>query len=224
MLQVHKKYQIFISSSMKDLREERKAIISDMLSAGHIPYGMEAFSPGNERELEVIKRGIKQSDIYIVLVGFRYGSVVEEGGPSFTQLEYRIARDLGKPILAFLLKTSEFEDRRNALKADHPDMKHQNQIIDFREEVKAIDKEKKKHRIVGYFSQEVGGLGDLKITVRDGIQKLISNKKFKAKGWIRGDEYESTRLPEEIDNNIFIRDVVKRLCEFKTLSSSTLRL
>lgn len=38
-----KKYQIFISSTYQDLKEERQAAVEAILKAGHIPAGMELF-------------------------------------------------------------------------------------------------------------------------------------------------------------------------------------
>ena len=39
-----RKYQIFISSSYLDLKDQRKALIGQILREGHIPSGMEICS------------------------------------------------------------------------------------------------------------------------------------------------------------------------------------
>jgi len=39
-----KKYQIFVSSTYEDLKDERQAAVEAILLAGHIPAGMELFS------------------------------------------------------------------------------------------------------------------------------------------------------------------------------------
>lgn len=45
---MEKRYQVFISSTFEDLKEERKAIIETLLNAKYIPAGMEMFLASNE--------------------------------------------------------------------------------------------------------------------------------------------------------------------------------
>jgi len=66
-----KKYQVFVSSTFLDLKAERQAAVEAILLAGHIPAGMELFSAGDESQLEVIKKWIEASDIYMVILGGR---------------------------------------------------------------------------------------------------------------------------------------------------------
>lgn len=70
-----KKFQIFVSSTYTDLKEERQAAVEAILSAGHIPAGMELFSAGDESQMTVIKRWIDESDIYLLILGGRYGKL-----------------------------------------------------------------------------------------------------------------------------------------------------
>jgi hypothetical protein len=72
---VKKRLQVFVSSTYTDLIEERQAAVEAVLTAGHIPAGMELFSAGHESQLEVIKQWIDESDIYLLILGGRYGSV-----------------------------------------------------------------------------------------------------------------------------------------------------
>ena len=41
-----KKLQVFVSSTYADLKEERQAAVEAIVSAGHIPAGMELFAAG----------------------------------------------------------------------------------------------------------------------------------------------------------------------------------
>ncbi len=66
---MNRKFQVFISSTFTDLIEERQAAVSAILTAGHIPAGMELFKPGDRSQLEIIKRWIDESDIYILILG-----------------------------------------------------------------------------------------------------------------------------------------------------------
>ena len=49
------KYQIFVSSTYEDLKEERDLVMKAILEMGHIPVGMEMFSAGDEQQWELIK-------------------------------------------------------------------------------------------------------------------------------------------------------------------------
>ncbi|HDZ8843871.1 TPA: DUF4062 domain-containing protein [Aeromonas dhakensis] len=45
-----KKYQVFISSTYEDLKDEREQVIKSVLEMGHIPVGMEMFSAADEEQ------------------------------------------------------------------------------------------------------------------------------------------------------------------------------
>ena len=96
------KYQVFVSSTYEDLKDERTAVIKAVLEMGHIPVGMEMFSAADEEQWKVIARQIDQSDYYIVLIAHRYGSMAED--ISYTEKEYDYAVAQGVPILGFVIK------------------------------------------------------------------------------------------------------------------------
>lgn len=98
------KYQIFISSTHEDLKNEREQVIRACLEMGHIPVGMEMFSAADEEQWKIITRQIDESDYYIVIVAHRYGSVVD--GLSYTEKEYDYAVERGVPTLGFIINES----------------------------------------------------------------------------------------------------------------------
>jgi hypothetical protein len=100
-----RKYQIFLSSTYQDLRDEREQVIKAILEMGHIPVGMEMFSASDEEQWAIIKRQIDQSDYYVVLVAHRYGSTGKEGS-SYTEMEYDYAVEAGIPVLGFIIDDS----------------------------------------------------------------------------------------------------------------------
>lgn len=103
---MEKKYQIFISSTYEDLKEAREKVRDAILSMMHFPIGMEMFSAGDEEQWEIIQETINSSDYYVLIVGQRYGSEIETGedaGISYTEKEYRYAKEQKVPILAFIL-------------------------------------------------------------------------------------------------------------------------
>lgn len=97
-----KRYQVFISSTFVDFKEERKEIIERLLNAKYIPAGMEMFSASNEEQFEYIKKIIDTCDYYVLIVGARYGSINPKTGKSFTEQEYDYAIGKGIPVLTFL--------------------------------------------------------------------------------------------------------------------------
>ena len=101
---MNKKYQVFISSTYKDLKAEREQVTKAILEMGHIPIGMEMFSAADEEQWELIKRSIDEADYYVVLVAHRYGSTVD--GTSFTEKEYDYAKSKGTPCLGFVIDSS----------------------------------------------------------------------------------------------------------------------
>ncbi|TGD62640.1 DUF4062 domain-containing protein [Tabrizicola sp. WMC-M-20] len=98
---MEKKYQIFISSTFTDLKEERQSVSKSVLDLGHIPSGMELFPASNASQLEYIKKVIDDCDYYVLILGGRYGSVSSDG-ISFTEQEYNYALQTGVPVLAFV--------------------------------------------------------------------------------------------------------------------------
>ena len=97
-----KRYQVFVSSTFTDLKEERKAIIEGLLNAKYIPAGMEMFSASNDEQFKYIKKIIDTCDYYVLIVGARYGTVNLSTGKSFTEQEYDYAVEKNIPVLAFL--------------------------------------------------------------------------------------------------------------------------
>lgn len=69
------KYQIFVSSTYEDLKEERKEVTQAILECNCFPAGMELFPASNKSQWEIIKRVIDESDFYLVIIAGRYGSI-----------------------------------------------------------------------------------------------------------------------------------------------------
>lgn len=77
-----------------------------MLEFGCIPVGMELFPASNEEQWSLIKDVIRDSDYYLLIIGGRYGSTNIDG-KSYTQMEYEYAKEIGKPIIAFIHGSSD---------------------------------------------------------------------------------------------------------------------
>ena len=97
-----KKYQVFVSSTYLDLKEERMMITQALLESDCIPAGMELFSVSGKRTWDVIKNVIDDSDYYLLVLAGKYGSIDKNTQMSYTEMEYEYAKSINKPILAFL--------------------------------------------------------------------------------------------------------------------------
>ena len=127
----NKKYQIFISSTYEDLKEEREAAIKTILSLDHIPIGMEMFNAGDDEQWAVISRTIETSDYYVVIIGFRYGSTIDSG-ISYTEMEYDYAVSKRIPVLTFI----KDEDEPSTPAQRENDSNKQQRLSDFRKKAK----------------------------------------------------------------------------------------
>ena len=61
-----KKYQVFISSTYKDLIEARAKVRDAILSMYHFPVGMELFGAANEEQWLIISETIDSSEVSIL--------------------------------------------------------------------------------------------------------------------------------------------------------------
>lgn len=98
---MNKKYQVFISSTFTDLKEERQDISRSILNLDHIPAGMEMFPAIDEDQLDYIKKVIDDCDYYVLIIGGRYGST-SESGVSYTEREYDYAIERGIRVIALI--------------------------------------------------------------------------------------------------------------------------
>lgn len=160
---MEKKYQIFISSTYTDLVEERKKVRDTILSMLHFPVGMEIFGAADEEQWEIIKDTIDSSDYYVLLVAHRYGSIIENGpdaGISYTEKEYRYAKEKGIPILAFLID-------------DNVPVLPEKMEKDYPEKLKAFKQEVKTGRLVEWWKNS----DDLAQKLSISLHKQMDRKK-----------------------------------------------
>lgn len=102
--------RIYVSSTYSDLEQYRKAVHDVLLRMGHDVVGMEVLIAGDQTSVEVAMSAVANSDIYIGIIAWRYGYIPSDDNPeslSIVELEYRQARQLGLPILLFLVDEEE---------------------------------------------------------------------------------------------------------------------
>lgn len=172
------KYQVFVSSTYEDLKDERDEVIKAILEMGHIPVGMEMFSAADEEQWKLIAKQIDQSDYYIVIVAHRYGSVT--GKKSYTEKEHDYAVEKGVPIIAFIIDDSA------------PWPKDRIELDNKKIESLKKFKQKLKCKLVGFWSskEDLGG------KVSRSLVKLITTSP--RPGWVRTSETVGPEVVSEM--------------------------
>lgn len=172
------RYQIFISSTFKDLEKERKILTQTLLKKGCFPAGMEWFPAIDEEQFEYIKQVIDDTDYYVIVLGGLYGTISPDG-KSYTEKEYDYALAQGKRIIALVQKNptqNETEDDRKI------------KFLQFRRKVTS-------GRLVNFWDrpEELSGL--LAISLDQTITK------YPSQGWIRCDSDKCDARLQFVDIN-----------------------
>jgi len=97
------KKTVFISSTFVDLKEERKKVWDTLEQFDVAVKGMEQFGARKTTPLATCILEVEQSDIYVGILGMRYGSEEPTSGKSYSQLEYEKAVEQNKEILIYLI-------------------------------------------------------------------------------------------------------------------------
>lgn len=177
------KYQVFISSTFVDLKEERQAAVEGILTSHNIPAGMELFTANNEDQWTIIKKWIEASDIYMLILGGRYGTVDNNTGKSYTQMEYEYAKEIGKPTFALVISPTALEK----LKETEPS------FIETAEPKKLDDfKSRVESQMVGYYDD----VKDIQIATIKAINEIVDE--YKPLGWVKADNTTSAQVAEEL--------------------------
>lgn len=194
---MERRHQVFISSTYRDLEEERKHIIHALLELDCIPAGMELFPASDEDAWNLIKSVIDDSDYYLLVISGRYGSV-DKDGISFTEKEYDYAVSAKKPVMAFL---------HGDLSAIPKGKSETSEIGQTRLEAFRKKVEEAKHCKYWKTPEELGG------TVSRSLIQL--RKKYPSDGWVPG-KYaaEETTLLELTQLRIHVKELEDQLTAY----------
>ena len=180
-----KKLQVFVSSTYFDLKAERQAAVAAILKAGHIPAGMELFTSGDQSQWETIKSWIDESDVYMLILGGRYGSIEKATELSYTELEYDYAVSKGKPFFAVVIQDQALEKKVKNEGTSAIEKTNGAALQKFREKVLS--------NISSFFDDEK----DIRLTVYESLAEFSASKNLI--GWVPGNTVpDTTPLFEEI--------------------------
>lgn len=80
-----KHYAVFVSSTFEDMKDIR-ATVSGKL------YSMKNFMASNSSQFDYIRERLNDTDIYVLLLGGRYGTLTPGEDRSYTHEEYEMAK------------------------------------------------------------------------------------------------------------------------------------
>lgn len=176
---MNKKYQVFISSTYEDLKDERMAVTQCLLDIGCIPVGMEQFPASNMSQMEYIEKMLDDCDYYILILAGKYGTI-DLDGVSFTEKEYDYAIKKGIPVMSFVAENiSKLESEKCECKD-----RMRKKLCAFRSKVC-------KDKMVNFYSD----IGALKAQVVVSMNRCVSD--YPAVGWIRGNSIDGSESVKE---------------------------
>ncbi|MDB5321759.1 MAG: hypothetical protein JWN40_3390 [Phycisphaerales bacterium] len=176
-----KRYQVFVSSTYADLKDERQSVIQALMEMDCIPAGMELFPATDEEQWQFIKRVIDDCDYYLLIIGGRYGSTTSEG-ISYTEKEYEYAVERGIKVIALL------HDKPDEIPAGKTELSP-----GLRKKLDAFRDQVSQGRLVRFWNRA----SDLPGIVALSLQKTI--KMFPAIGWVRANTISNETALSELN-------------------------
>ncbi|GAB3767793.1 hypothetical protein GCM10028818_01210 [Spirosoma horti] len=196
-----RKLQVFVSSTYTDMIEERQAAVEAVLQAGHIPAGMELFAGANEDQMYIIKRWIDDSDIFLLLLSGRYGSIELKSKKSYTHLEFEYAKKKKKKIIVAVASDSYLHKKE-------ADVKGKNSVFEMDN---LISYKNFKDNVTSKYARSWDSVDALKLLTINSIRALEDNTSLI--GWIPGDQGTNSA---EIANQLAI--LIKENKELRLLT------
>lgn len=135
---------------------------------------MELFAAGDESQMETIRRWIDQSDVYMLILGGRYGSVDHSTSLSYTELEFDYAASQAIPSFSVVATDGAINAKVQELGREAIDGEYGKELKLFRQKVLS--------RTSSFFDDPK----DIKLAVHETLADFAARKEFV--GWVRGDE------------------------------------
>ena len=137
-------FQVFVSST-SDMANYRKIIKERVEACEMYPDMYENWGQGTAYPRDVCCQHVLNSDIFVCILGPKYGFIEPIWNKSMTEIEYRVAQQAGIPILVYI--PDKYEESIKQLPEDERKKSiRQNHLIE----------EIKNSRMVGMFPNELG--------------------------------------------------------------------
>src|ERR1051326_1503789 len=104
---MQQQYSVMISSTVLDLPQHREAVHIACHRQNVSPRMMEHLGVADVTSVEASLKMVDESDIYLLVLGTRYGTILPGYTESITELEFNRALERNKACLAFLMDTSK---------------------------------------------------------------------------------------------------------------------
>ena len=170
-----KHYTVFVSSTFEDMRDIRAAVLGRLYSTeDFMPIGMENFMASNSSQLDYIRERLNDTDIYVLLLGGRYGTLTPRGDRSYTHEEYEMAKaNPDVRVLSFVCKHPENLPAERRWRNDD----EHDRLMEFTKEVES-------DKMVKTWAVDA----DPERIAGDVYQSLVDEtKKGTMRGWTRGE-------------------------------------
>jgi hypothetical protein len=95
-------FTVFVCSTFSDLSQERDGVLDAIRRLKLQHDSMEFFGARAAQPIETCLEEVRASDVLVVIVGHRYGSVVPDLGLSYSEAEYTEGFRLKKPCLVYM--------------------------------------------------------------------------------------------------------------------------
>jgi len=161
---------VMVSSTFADFRQHREALIGAISGQGLHPIAMEqdsALPAGTVIDSSLQK--VRDGSAYVGIIGARYGNIPDSADHnperlSLTELEFREARSLGRPVLLFIMGPDHDVKQRDV----EPDPEKIRKLEAFREDAKQADPGSRVHRVYKVFNS----LGEFEVAVTQSVAEL----------------------------------------------------
>lgn len=195
--------RVFISSTMKDLANERDAVCRKLREFNFEPVNAEGWLPDGSNSWERIASELNESNLFVLITGESYGWIPTAGpqagtGLSVTEIEYNEACDLEILVLPFLKNLPYGTDSAS------PDAKKRDE---FRERVRKWEN--------GYFAGTFNLASDLANSVAKALIDVLSSdflknrirERMRNKTVVSGIHWFGEYVPPPVPSSL-IRDVL----------------